>query len=136
MRTTENLPGTTSATRTFDRRPNTVPTARSWTTQTYVGFGAAEETVGTCRLLISEVITNAVNYGEGAEYIVVVYPDLWIEVWDEASALPHRREQNDLLSEGGRGLELLEGLAPGFQVIPDLVRGGKCVRFQPKGWPE
>ncbi|MFF1693103.1 ATP-binding protein [Streptomyces sp. NPDC058257] len=133
MRTTKYLPGNTSAARTFGREANSVPTARSWATRTYSDFGAAEELVGVCELLVSEVVTNAVEHGKGDEYTVVVCRDFWIEVWDESPELPQQRE-HALDSEGGRGLDLLKMLAPGYQVLEDSTRGGKCVRFQPKGW--
>ncbi|MEU9050135.1 ATP-binding protein [Streptomyces sp. NPDC048384] len=133
MSLTDHLPGQSSAARTFDREANTVPTARSWTRRIYTQLGAAEDLLDACALLISEVVTNAVLHGAGAQYTVVVESDLWISVWDESPALPRHRE-HALTSEGGRGLELLEMLAPGYQVIEDTTRGGKCVRFQPKGW--
>lgn len=131
--TTEHLPGNTSAARTFGREANTVATARRWATETFSAFGAAEELAGVCELLVSELATNAVNHGKGVEYTVVVCPDFWIEVWDESPELPQQRE-HALDSEGGRGLDLLKMLAPGYQVLEDTTSGGKCVRFRPKGW--
>lgn len=121
------------AERTFDREAETVPTARSWTREIYTGLGAPEDLLDACALLISEVVTNAVLHGAGPEYTVAVDSNLWISVWDASPVLPHHRE-HALTSEGGRGLELLEMLAPGYMVITDTARGGKCVRFQPKGW--
>ncbi|WP_432092605.1 ATP-binding protein [Streptomyces sp. bgisy100] len=131
--TTRRMQGRIAAARTFDRKANTVPKARSWTRRIYVNFGAPEELLDACALLISEVAANAVLHGAGATYTVTVAPDLWIEVWDASPLLPRHRE-HELTSEGGRGLELLELLAPGYQVIKDTPRGGKCVRFPPKRW--
>ncbi|MEW1922235.1 ATP-binding protein [Streptomyces sp. NPDC088360] len=133
MRTDEHLPGQTSAARSFVRKSNSVPTARSWATGICESFGVTDDLLETCKLLISEVVTNAVTHGDGDEYTVVVARDLWFEVWDEGEELPRRRE-HDLDSEGGRGLDLLDLLAPGYEVLTDHVRGGKGVRFQPKGF--
>ncbi|MEU3979660.1 ATP-binding protein [Streptomyces sp. NPDC026672] len=127
-----HLPSQFQAARTFCREANTVPTARSWTRKFYADLGADEDLLDTCALLITEVAANAVVHGAGDEYTVTVGSDLWIEVWDESPLLPRHRE-HDLTSEGGRGLDLLEMLAPGYKVVEDAIRGGKCVRFQPKG---
>ncbi|MCT2594491.1 ATP-binding protein [Streptomyces sp. N2-109] len=132
MRTTDK-PGQTSAAREFDREANTVPMARSWVTSVYADFDASKEVVDVCALLVSEVVTNAVVHGKGEKYVVVVCPDLWIEVWDEAPELPHRRA-HAVDSTFGRGIELLEMLAPGYQVVQDTTRGGKEVRFLPRRW--
>ncbi|WP_328749334.1 MULTISPECIES: ATP-binding protein [unclassified Streptomyces] len=133
MSLTDQVPSQIQATRTFDREADTVPTARSWTTGIYTELGATEDLLDACALLISEVVTNAVLHGAGTEYTVVIKSDLWISVWDASPVLPRHRE-HALTSEGGRGLELLEMLAPGYTVEEDATRGGKCVCFQPKGW--
>ncbi|MGW1180168.1 ATP-binding protein [Streptomyces drozdowiczii] len=127
----EHLPGGASEARTFASEPNSVPTARSWATKVCEGFGVAEDLLDTYRLLVSEVVTNAVTHGQSPDYTVVVRLDGWVEVWDAGRELPRKR-QHDLESEGGRGLDLLELLAPGYQVLQDGTRGGKCVRFLPK----
>jgi anti-sigma regulatory factor (Ser/Thr protein kinase) len=105
--------------------------ARSWAWKRCAEFGVSEELVDTYKLLISETATNAVTHSGGEEYTVVVCPDGWIEVWDDSPKLP-RQKPHDLDSLGGRGLELLELLAPGYLVVEDAKRGGKCVRFLPK----
>ncbi len=84
-----------------------------------------------CELLVSEVATNSVKYAEGPEFEVRVRSDLWIEVWDASPREPQRRVAHEQ-SVGGRGLELLELLAPGYTV--ESGPNGKTVCFSPKGW--
>lgn len=133
MRTSEHHAGTSTVAKAFARVDNSVPEARRWAKQVYADAGANEEMVEVCALLVSEAVTNAVKHGAGPQCTVVVLPDLWIEVWDDSPMLPHRRLV-DSDSEGGRGLELMENLAPGYQVLHDATSGGKAVRFLPKGW--
>ncbi|MFE7119492.1 ATP-binding protein [Streptomyces sp. NPDC057654] len=90
-----------------------------------------QDLVELCGLLVSEAVTNAVRHGAGKEFTVVVLPDLWIEVWDESPVLPRLRVVA-LDSEGGRGMQLMEMCAPGYQVLETAA--GKAVRFLPKGW--
>ncbi|WP_405938372.1 ATP-binding protein [Streptomyces sp. NBC_00726] len=125
-----DLSGRASEVKTFTSEPDSVFEARSWATKVCETFGIAGELLDTYRLLVSEVVTNAVMHGQGADYTVVVCGDGWVEVWDAGSELPHKREHG-LESEGGRGLDLLELLAPGYRVVQD-DRGGKCVRFLPE----
>ncbi|MFF8283318.1 ATP-binding protein [Streptomyces albus] len=132
MRTTTGvLPGQTA--RTFDREASSVPKARHWVNDIYTDLGAPDAVLETCALLVSEVVTNAVLYGAGPEFSVVVDSDFYIEVWDGADKLPRRRT-HAVDSTSGRGLELLELLAPGYRVIRDPDRTGKGIRFLPRGW--
>ncbi|MES4908225.1 MULTISPECIES: ATP-binding protein [unclassified Streptomyces] len=121
--------GEMSATARFAREPKSVALARNWAVQAYSDAGGSE--VDVCELLVSEVATNSVNYAEGPEFEVRVRSDLWIEVWDASRQEPQRRVANEQ-STGGRGLELLELLAPGYTV--DIGPDGKTVCFLPKGW--
>lgn len=131
MRTEEHQMERSSVAKTFARETNSVPHARHWVTQLYADAGVEDDLVDLCGLLVSEAVTNAVRHSEGKEFTVVVCPDLWIEVWDESPVLPRRRVA-DLDSEGGRGLQLMETCAPGYQVLESA--DGKAVRFLPKGW--
>ncbi|MGW3272272.1 ATP-binding protein [Streptomyces kronopolitis] len=133
MRTSEHQAEIATATKTFDRVANSVPEARHWAGKVYAEAGVDECLVEVCELLVSEVVTNAVRHGAGSKCTVSVLPDLWVEVWDDSPMLPRRRVV-DSDSEGGRGLEFLEMLAPGYQVLHDATSGGKAVRFLPKGW--
>ncbi|MGW3763089.1 ATP-binding protein [Streptomyces sp. NPDC005131] len=130
MRTDQQDTDRVLASVAFDRSPETVSVARSWATQVYALAGG--EVPDACELLVSEVVTNAVTHGAGPQYTVAVLYDLSIAVWDNSSAMPKRRVTDDE-STCGRGLELLELLAPGYTVVPDEELGGKTVRFMPKG---
>lgn len=67
------------------------------------------------RLVLSELVTNALHYGVGAVSVrlfVIKNAEagwLHIEVWDGSSDMPRVREAG-LLDEGGRGLWLVRGL--------------------------
>ncbi|MFJ4739098.1 ATP-binding protein [Streptomyces sp. NPDC088775] len=117
------------ATSIFKRQPESVACARNWAMQVYSDAGGPLPDV--CYLLVSEVATNAVLHGGGSEYRVTVRSDFSIEVWDASPVLPQRRQADDS-STDGRGLELLEALAPDYTVSAEL--GGKTVCFLPKGW--
>ncbi|MFF8443351.1 ATP-binding protein [Streptomyces californicus] len=117
------------ATSHFTRDRESVACARSWATAVYSAAGGPVPDV--CELLVSEVATNAVVHGEGPEYRITVRDDHSIEVWDASPDEPLRRYA-DVEQTSGRGLELLEALAPGYTVSTEL--GGKSVRFTPKGW--
>ncbi|MFI1868280.1 ATP-binding protein [Streptomyces jumonjinensis] len=113
----------------FARIPASVAMARSWAKEVYSRAGGVECDV--CELLVSEVVTNAVQHAEGPLIEVRVMSSLWIEVWDGSSELPRRRA-TDGESVSGRGMEILDALAPGHEVL--ICPAGKRVRFQPKGW--
>jgi anti-sigma regulatory factor (Ser/Thr protein kinase) len=132
MRTEEHRMGRSSVAKSFARETNSVPQARHWAKRVYADAGVDEELVELCGLLVSEAVTNAVRHSAGKEFTVVVLPDLWIEVWDEEPELAPFRRVVALDSEGGRGLQLMEMCAPGWQVLE--TTDGKAVRFLPKGW--
>ncbi|MFD5325672.1 SpoIIE family protein phosphatase [Streptomyces sp. NPDC127092] len=66
-----------------------------------------EPLVDTVELLVSELVTNALRYGEG-EIRVRLLRDrtLVCEVWDAGLVQPRRRRAKDT-DEGGRGLQLV-----------------------------
>jgi len=83
------------------------------------------------RLLVSEVVTNAVLYGVGESIEVDVRCDhgrLRVEVGDPNPSLPIRRRPGPG-STSGRGLELVDVLALAWGADP-LERGGKVVWFE------
>ncbi|MFC9505431.1 ATP-binding protein [Streptomyces sp. NPDC057002] len=115
------------AERVFPRAPEQVGRARRWAASVYADAGADPD---ACYLLVSEVATNAVIHATGADFTVRIHQDeLWIELWDGSPVEPQRRQARPD-SEGGRGLELLDLMAPGYEVV--LGTTGKCVCFQPK----
>ncbi|MCX4964569.1 PAS domain-containing SpoIIE family protein phosphatase/ATP-binding protein [Streptomyces sp. NBC_00654] len=66
-----------------------------------------DDLVDTTELLVSELVTNALRYGEG-EIRVRLLRDrtLVCEVWDAGLVQPRRRRARDT-DEGGRGLQLV-----------------------------
>ncbi|EGX55421.1 hypothetical protein SZN_33026 [Streptomyces zinciresistens K42] len=130
MPTTEQPQGRTCKTKTFATDPASVADARTWVGDICAGRGVSDDLLFTIKLLVSEAASNAVTHSGSPDYTVVVFEDGYIEVWDSSSKMPRPRV-HEVDSEGGRGLELMELLAPGYQVVEDN-KGGKCVRFQPK----
>lgn len=134
MRTSQRTCSTVVAERTFPCTPDQVGPARRWAASVYAEAG---EDPDTCRLLVSEMATNAVMHTESSEFRVRVHPtELWVEVCDQSWETPHRRPTTERLDDGtsepsehGRGLELLEMLAPGYEIL--LRDGEKGVRFRP-----
>jgi len=62
-------------------------------------------------LIISELVTNALRHGAGTITIQLSRAghDLWIEVHDQGAGRPVRRHAGTG-DEGGRGLEVIDGL--------------------------
>ncbi|WLQ38236.1 SpoIIE family protein phosphatase [Streptomyces castrisilvae] len=66
-----------------------------------------EELVDTTELLVSELVTNALRYGEGEIRLRLLRDrTLVCEVWDAGLVQPRRRRARDT-DEGGRGLQLV-----------------------------
>ncbi len=88
------------------------------------------DTTDTALLLVSEVVTNAVNHGRGRPVLdVQVAPDrLSVSVSDSAPGAPEVRRDNPLLADGGRGMLLVETLASRWGI--DRRPGGKRVWFE------
>ncbi|AXE79965.1 SpoIIE family protein phosphatase [Streptomyces atratus] len=95
-----------------------------------------EELVDTTELLVSELVTNALRYGEGEIRLRLLRDrTLVCEVWDAGLVQPRRRRARDT-DEGGRGLQLvgLLSVAWGSRRTPR----GKTVWFElalPDGEP-
>lgn len=98
--------------------------------------------VENAELVVSELVTNAVcatgTVDAPLTYpalvgisiltvrLSVIEPYLRIEVWDSSPELP-RRQSNDLESEHGRGLLLVEAVARRCGALPAADRSGKVV---------
>ncbi len=84
----------------------------------------------TALLLVSEIVTNAVVHGSGRPVLDIdVAPEvLRVTVTDESAATP-RMEQQSLMSEGGRGLMLVDALATRWGTNRHLPTG-KTVWFE------
>ncbi|MGW8363226.1 ATP-binding protein, partial [Streptomyces wedmorensis] len=66
-----------------------------------------EPLVDTVELLVSELVTNALRYGEGEIRLRLLRDrTLVCEVWDAGLVQPRRRRARDT-DEGGRGLQLV-----------------------------
>jgi anti-sigma regulatory factor (Ser/Thr protein kinase) len=66
-----------------------------------------DDLVDTTELLVSELVTNALRYGEGEIRLRLLRDrTLVCEVWDAGLVQPRRRRARDT-DEGGRGLQLV-----------------------------
>lgn len=66
-----------------------------------------DDLVDTTELLVSELVTNALRYGEGEVRLRLLRDrTLVCEVWDAGLVQPRRRRARDT-DEGGRGLQLV-----------------------------
>ncbi len=73
-----------------------------------------EALVDTTELLVSELVTNALRYGEGEIRLrLLLDRTLVCEVWDAGLVQPRRRRARDT-DEGGRGLQLVGLLSAGW----------------------
>jgi anti-sigma regulatory factor (Ser/Thr protein kinase) len=77
--------------------------------------GLSEERVDTARLLVSELVANAVVHGTGEVLLTVVRRrrSLRVEVSDGSTRLPVLAE-GGTLRESGAGLRLVDALASGW----------------------
>lgn len=73
-----------------------------------------DDLVDTTELLVSELVTNALRYGEGEVRLRLLRDrTLVCEVWDAGLVQPRRRRARDT-DEGGRGLQLVGLLSAGW----------------------
>jgi anti-sigma regulatory factor (Ser/Thr protein kinase) len=98
------------------------------------GAGVGEEAADAARLVASELVANAVR--EGGPFVPVVVqvsglPDeVVVRVHDpEPSTVPQRRQE----FESGRGLWILDALAPGWTVEATPVGKQVCCRVRVTG---
>ncbi|MET9779293.1 ATP-binding protein [Streptomyces sp. NPDC006367] len=96
--------------------------------KTVAGAGIGEEVAESARLVASELVGNVVRLcGPWAPVVVQVHPHedhVLVQVHDpEPAALPERRDQapDSAETEAGRGLWILDALAPGWTVKPTPV---------------
>ncbi|MFE1952740.1 MULTISPECIES: SpoIIE family protein phosphatase [Streptomyces] len=91
---------------TLPREPKSVGRAREYTRERLTDWGL-EALVDTTELLVSELVTNALRYGEGEIRLrLLLDHTLVCEVWDAGLVQPRRRRARDT-DEGGRGLQLV-----------------------------
>ncbi|MER8094586.1 SpoIIE family protein phosphatase [Streptomyces goshikiensis] len=87
-----------------------------------------EGLLDTTELLVSELVTNALRYGEGEIRMrLLLDRTLVCEVWDANLVQPRRRRARDT-DEGGRGLQLVGMLSAGWGTR--RTHRGKTVWFE------
>ncbi|MCE7082537.1 ATP-binding protein [Streptomyces sp. ST2-7A] len=101
---------------------------RDVTTRVLRAAGAGAETCENARLIVSELIGNCVRAcGDGVPVVVDIEVEptgVWIRVHDPESRrlpTPSRTAMDDPAAETGRGLGLVDLLAPGRRVVPTAV---------------
>ncbi|KUO21791.1 SpoIIE family protein phosphatase [Streptomyces dysideae] len=91
---------------TLPREPRSVGRAREYARGRLLSWDL-EPLVDTTELLVSELVTNALRYGEGEIRLrLLLDRTLVCEVWDSGLVQPRRRRARDT-DEGGRGLQLV-----------------------------
>ncbi|MGW5970931.1 SpoIIE family protein phosphatase [Streptomyces sp. NPDC055186] len=106
MARVQGLPADSVGDWTLPREPRSVGRAREHARTRLLAWGL-EPLVDTTELLVSELVTNALRYGEGEIRLrLLLDRTLVCEVWDSGLVQPRRRRARDT-DEGGRGLQLV-----------------------------
>ncbi|MFF4868281.1 SpoIIE family protein phosphatase [Streptomyces sp. NPDC090109] len=102
----QGLPGEAVGDWRLPREPRSVGRARELARAQLAAWDL-EPLVDTVELLVSELVTNALRYGEGEIRLRLLRDrTLVCEVWDAGLVQPRRRRAKDT-DEGGRGLQLV-----------------------------
>ncbi|MER6125485.1 SpoIIE family protein phosphatase [Streptomyces sp. NPDC001795] len=106
MARVQGLPADSVGDWTLPREPRSVGRAREYARGRLLTWDL-EPLVDTTELLVSELVTNALRYGEGEIRLrLLLDRTLVCEVWDSGLVQPRRRRARDT-DEGGRGLQLV-----------------------------
>ncbi|MFF9767219.1 SpoIIE family protein phosphatase [Streptomyces sp. NPDC014636] len=106
MARVQGLPADSVGDWTLPREPRSVGRAREYARGRLLSWDL-EPLVDTAELLVSELVTNALRYGEGEIRLrLLLDRTLVCEVWDSGLVQPRRRRARDT-DEGGRGLQLV-----------------------------
>lgn len=106
MARVQGLPAGSVGDWTLPREPRSVGRAREYTRTQLTAWGL-ESLIDTTELLVSELVTNALRYGEGEIRLRLLFDRMLVcEVWDAGLVQPRRRRARDT-DEGGRGLQLV-----------------------------
>ncbi|MFG2604430.1 SpoIIE family protein phosphatase [Streptomyces sp. NPDC048514] len=106
MARVQGLPADSVGDWTLPREPRSVGRAREYARAQLQSWDL-EPLVDTTELLVSELVTNALRYGEGEIRLrLLLDRTLVCEVWDSGLVQPRRRRARDT-DEGGRGLQLV-----------------------------
>ncbi len=102
----QGLPAEAVGDWTLERDPKSVGRARELACEQLRSWDL-EPLCDTTELLVSELVTNALRYGEGDIRVrLLLDRTLVCEVWDAGLVQPRRRRARDT-DEGGRGLQLV-----------------------------
>ncbi|MEU5347032.1 MULTISPECIES: SpoIIE family protein phosphatase [unclassified Streptomyces] len=113
MARVQGLPADSVGDWTLPREPRSVGRAREYARAQLLSWDL-EPLVDTAELLVSELVTNALRYGEGEIRLrLLLDRTLVCEVWDAGLVQPRRRRARDT-DEGGRGLQLVGLLSAGW----------------------
>ncbi|WP_432139907.1 MULTISPECIES: SpoIIE family protein phosphatase [unclassified Streptomyces] len=106
MARVQGLPADSVGDWTLPREPRSVGRAREYARAQLLSWDM-DALVDTTELLVSELVTNALRYGEGDIRLrLLLDRTLVCEVWDAGLVQPRRRRARDT-DEGGRGLQLV-----------------------------
>ncbi|AJP03619.1 PAS/PAC sensor protein [Streptomyces cyaneogriseus subsp. noncyanogenus] len=106
MARVQGLPAESVGDWSLPREPRSVGRAREHARAKLQAWGL-DALVDTTELLVSELVTNALRYGEGEIRLrLLLDRTLVCEVWDSGLVQPRRRRARDT-DEGGRGLQLV-----------------------------
>ncbi|WP_033319921.1 SpoIIE family protein phosphatase [Streptomyces yerevanensis] len=106
MARVQGLPAESVGDWTLPREPRSVGRARELARGQLISWDL-EPLVDTAELLVSELVTNALRYGEGEIRLRLLLDRTMVcEVWDAGLVQPRRRRARDT-DEGGRGLQLV-----------------------------
>ncbi|WP_227025272.1 SpoIIE family protein phosphatase [Streptomyces tsukubensis] len=106
MARVQGLPEDSVGDWTLPREPRSVGKAREYTRAQLESWDL-EQLADTTELLVSELVTNALRYGEGEIRLrLLLDRTLVCEVWDAGLVQPRRRRAR-ATDEGGRGLQLV-----------------------------
>ncbi|MFE1024181.1 SpoIIE family protein phosphatase [Streptomyces sp. NPDC058818] len=106
MARVQGLPSESVGDWSLPREPRSVGRARELARAKLLDWDM-ESLVDTTELLVSELVTNALRYGEGEIRLrLLLDRTLVCEVWDSGLVQPRRRRARDT-DEGGRGLQLV-----------------------------
>lgn len=92
-----------------------------------------QDLVEDAKLLVTELVTNAVRHGQPEITLrVSLYPPLMgVSVQDEGAAVPSTEiRPPDLESPGGRGLMIVDRMSSSWGVVPAEPPPGKVVWFR------
>ncbi|MFC7637969.1 SpoIIE family protein phosphatase [Streptomyces thermogriseus] len=106
MARVQGLPAEAVGDWVLPREPRSVGHAREYARAQLAAWDL-EQLTDTTELLVSELVTNALRYGEGEIRLrLLLDRTLVCEVWDAGLVQPRRRRARDT-DEGGRGLQLV-----------------------------